>query len=60
MFGGLQQPAFINTIVNLTGIGYLKDLSGGVANGVGMTPFVRTITSQQSMTHLHYVVNGLA
>ncbi|KAJ6483613.1 hypothetical protein C8R47DRAFT_1186392 [Mycena vitilis] len=39
MYGGPQQPAFVDTIVNLTGISHFKDLNGGTPNCVSMTPF---------------------
>ncbi|KAJ7763137.1 hypothetical protein DFH07DRAFT_939310 [Mycena maculata] len=38
MYGGPQQPAFIDTIVNLTGISHFKDLNGGTPNCVSITP----------------------
>ncbi|KAJ7038383.1 hypothetical protein C8F04DRAFT_951143 [Mycena alexandri] len=38
MYGGPQQPAFVNTIVNLTGISHFKDLNGGTPNCVSITP----------------------
>jgi len=38
MYGGPQQPDFISTIVNLTGIAALPDINGGANNGVSMTP----------------------
>ncbi|KAJ6551919.1 hypothetical protein B0H19DRAFT_1264537 [Mycena capillaripes] len=38
MYGGPQQTAFINTIVNLTGISHFKDLNGGTPNCVSITP----------------------
>ncbi|KAF5346398.1 hypothetical protein D9758_012758 [Tetrapyrgos nigripes] len=38
MYGGPQQPAFINTITNLTGIKHIADLAGGHGNAVSMTP----------------------
>ncbi|KDR73255.1 hypothetical protein GALMADRAFT_228359 [Galerina marginata CBS 339.88] len=38
MFGGPQQPAFVNTIVGLTGISHFKDLNGGTPNCVSITP----------------------
>jgi hypothetical protein len=41
MYGGPQQPAFINTIVGLTGIKHYKDLNGGTPNCVSITPLVR-------------------
>jgi hypothetical protein len=41
MYGGPQQPAFVDTIVNLTGIKHDKDLNGGTPNCVSITPFVR-------------------
>ena len=41
MYGGPQQPAFVNTIVGLTGIKHYKDLNGGTPNCVSITPNVR-------------------
>ena len=41
MYGGPQQAAFVNTIVNLTGISHFKDLNGGTPNCVSITPVVR-------------------
>ncbi|KAJ6462721.1 hypothetical protein DFH09DRAFT_573237 [Mycena vulgaris] len=38
MYGGPQQPAFIDTIVGLTGISHFKDLNGGTPNCVSITP----------------------
>ncbi|KAJ7111152.1 alcohol oxidase [Mycena crocata] len=38
MYGGPQQPAFVDTIVNLTGIAHYKDLNGGTPNCVSITP----------------------
>ncbi|KAJ7620946.1 hypothetical protein FB45DRAFT_927961 [Roridomyces roridus] len=38
MYGGPQQSAFVNTIVNLTGISHFKDLNGGTPNCVSITP----------------------
>ncbi|KAJ7929582.1 alcohol oxidase [Mycena leptocephala] len=38
MYGGPQQTAFVNTIVNLTGISHFKDLNGGTPNCVSITP----------------------
>ncbi|KAF8961146.1 hypothetical protein BDZ97DRAFT_1940106 [Flammula alnicola] len=38
MYGGPQQPAFVNTIVGLTGINHFKDLNGGTPNCVSITP----------------------
>jgi len=38
MYGGPQQPAFVNTIVGLTGIKHYKDLNGGTPNCVSITP----------------------
>jgi hypothetical protein len=43
MYGGPQQPAFISTMVNLTGISLAKDINGGSPNGVSITPLVRNI-----------------
>jgi choline dehydrogenase len=40
MYGGAQQPAFIDTMVKLTGIKHYKDLNGGTPNCVSMTPLV--------------------
>ncbi|KAJ6559281.1 hypothetical protein B0H10DRAFT_2240528 [Mycena sp. CBHHK59/15] len=42
MYGGPQQPAFVNTIVNLTGINHFKDLNGGTPNCVSIPRFTRT------------------
>ncbi len=41
MFGGPQQGAFVDTIVNVTGIAHFKDLNGGNPNCVSITPLVR-------------------
>ncbi|KAJ7708299.1 hypothetical protein B0H17DRAFT_971830 [Mycena rosella] len=38
MYGGPEQPAFVDTIVNLTGISHFKDLNGGTPNCVSITP----------------------
>ncbi|KAJ7177032.1 hypothetical protein C8R46DRAFT_944089, partial [Mycena filopes] len=38
MYGGPQQPAFVDTIVGLTGISHFKDLNGGTPNCVSITP----------------------
>ncbi|KAJ6555178.1 hypothetical protein DFH09DRAFT_1365857 [Mycena vulgaris] len=38
MYGGPQQPAFIDTIVGLTGISHFQDLNGGTPNCVSITP----------------------
>jgi choline dehydrogenase len=40
MYGGPQQKAFVDTIVNLTGINRYKDLNGGTPNCVSITPLV--------------------
>lgn len=40
MYGGPQQPSFINTIQALTGINWNKDLNGGMPNCVSVTPIV--------------------
>lgn len=40
MYGGPQQTAFVDTIVNLTGINHYKDLNGGTPNCVSITPLV--------------------
>ncbi|KAK7044129.1 hypothetical protein VNI00_007846 [Paramarasmius palmivorus] len=39
MYKGPQQPAFIQTIGNLTGLKHLPDINGGDANYVSLTPF---------------------
>ncbi|ESK93768.1 glucose oxidase [Moniliophthora roreri MCA 2997] len=39
MYGGPQQPAFIDTITSLTGMTHCPDLNGGNPNCVSMTPF---------------------
>lgn len=44
MPGGPQQKAFIDTVVNLTGIAHSKDLNGRDSNGVSITPLVRDLT----------------
>ncbi|THH30273.1 hypothetical protein EUX98_g3938 [Antrodiella citrinella] len=38
MYGGPEQPAFISTIQNLTGISHFKDINGGTPNAVSITP----------------------
>ncbi|KII83946.1 hypothetical protein PLICRDRAFT_46723 [Plicaturopsis crispa FD-325 SS-3] len=38
MYGGPEQPDFVDTIVNLTGIKHYKDLNGGTPNCVSITP----------------------
>ncbi|TFK33762.1 hypothetical protein BDQ12DRAFT_766091 [Crucibulum laeve] len=38
MYGGPQQPKFIDTIVGLTGITHSADLNGGAPNCVSITP----------------------
>ena len=40
MYGGPQMKAFVDTIVNVTGINHYKDLNGGTPNCVSITPFV--------------------
>ena len=40
MYGGPQQPAFVDTMVKLTGIKQNKDLNGGTPNCVSITPLV--------------------
>ncbi|KAF8512302.1 hypothetical protein BU17DRAFT_69287 [Hysterangium stoloniferum] len=40
MFGGPQQPAFVNSIVNSTGITHAVDRNGGNVNSVAFTPDV--------------------
>jgi hypothetical protein len=47
MYGGPQQPAFVNTIVGLTGISHFKDLNGGTPNCVSITPLA-------SLNRFHY------
>lgn len=39
MFGGPQQPAFINAMVNL-GVAKGDDLSSGAPNVASLTPYV--------------------
>jgi choline dehydrogenase len=41
MYGGPQQPDFVNTIVGLTGIPHSEDLNGGSPNCVSITPLAR-------------------
>ncbi|PPR03689.1 hypothetical protein CVT24_007410 [Panaeolus cyanescens] len=38
MFGGPQQTAFVDTLINLTNINHSKDLNGGHPNCVSLTP----------------------
>jgi len=38
MYGGPEQPDFITTITNLTGITHAPDINGGASNAVSMTP----------------------
>ncbi|KAI0640680.1 hypothetical protein C8Q79DRAFT_434459 [Trametes meyenii] len=38
MYGGPQMKAFVDTMVNVTGISYSKDLNGGQPNCVAITP----------------------
>nr|6XUT_A Chain A, Oligosaccharide dehydrogenase [Trametes cinnabarina]6XUU_A Chain A, Oligosaccharide dehydrogenase [Trametes cinnabarina]6XUV_A Chain A, Oligosaccharide dehydrogenase [Trametes cinnabarina] len=38
MYGGPQMPAFVNTVVNVTGMPHYKDLNGGTPNCVSITP----------------------
>ncbi|KAJ6450294.1 GMC oxidoreductase-domain-containing protein [Mycena sanguinolenta] len=38
MYGSPQKPAFINTILNLTGISHFKDINGGTSNAVSVEP----------------------
>lgn len=40
MYGGPQQPSFVNTTVKLMGIKHYKDLNGGTPNCVSITPVV--------------------
>ena len=42
MYGGPQMKAFVDTIVNITGINHYKDLNGGTPNCVSFTPLVRS------------------
>lgn len=39
MYGGPQQPAFIASIGNLTGLAHCPDINGGDGNCVSITPF---------------------
>jgi hypothetical protein len=52
MFGGPQQPAFLNSVVGLTGITHAADLNGGNANSVAFTPNVCFPPS----CHLHFIL----
>ena len=38
MYGGPQQPAFVNAVQNVSGIAHCQDLNGGDANCVSFTP----------------------
>ncbi|KAI0757742.1 alcohol oxidase [Daedaleopsis nitida] len=38
MYGGPQMKAFVDTMVNVTGINHYKDLNGGTPNCVSITP----------------------
>ncbi|KAI0757740.1 alcohol oxidase [Daedaleopsis nitida] len=38
MYGGPQMKAFVDTMVNVTGINHYKDLNGGTPNCVSFTP----------------------
>lgn len=40
MYGGLQQPAFVNSVQNLTNIALSADLNGGNPNCVSYVPNV--------------------
>ena len=40
MYGGPQNPGFIEAMINLTGIQYSKDLDGGRPNCVTIAPQV--------------------
>jgi choline dehydrogenase len=40
MYGGPQQPAFVQSIQSLTGIAKCKDVNGGRPNCVAYTPNV--------------------
>lgn len=46
MYAGPQQPAFVDTIVDLTGITHCPDLNGGSPNCVSITPVVWLELSQ--------------
>lgn len=50
MYGGPQQPSFVNSTVNLMGIAHYKDLNGGTPNCVSITPVVRAIHSRGAKT----------
>ena len=41
MYGGPQMKAFVDTVVNVTGMPHYKDLNGGTPNCVSITPLVR-------------------
>ncbi|KAH9855720.1 alcohol oxidase [Lenzites betulinus] len=38
MYGGPQMEAFLNTVVNITGMPHFRDLNGGTPNCVSITP----------------------
>lgn len=60
MYGGPQQPAFINTIVNLTGINHYKDINGGTPNAVSITPLVSFPISMRTTISSRKLVSQLA
>lgn len=56
MFGGPEQPSFVNATVKATGIAHLKDVNGGNSNCVSMTPVVSiclTLCAIVILTFLH-------
>ena len=60
MYGGPQQPAFINTVVNLTGINHYKDINGGTPNAVSITPLVSFPISMRTTISSRKLVSQLA
>lgn len=51
MYGGPEQPSFVNASVSLMGIAHYKDLNGGTPNCVSITPLVYFVS-------LHLYSNG--
>ena len=41
MYGGPENPAFIQSVMNLTGMEYCEDLNGGMPNCATLVPHVR-------------------
>ena len=49
MYGGPQQPAFVTSVQNLTGIDLCPDLNGGNPNCVSYVPNVSLNTASSSL-----------